>query len=109
MSEALELYRQVDGLLAAVRAAGDSWAAAHLPKDGSGDFADSAANLGAYLALRHHDLRPLQRRLMVLGLSSLGRLESRVVPTLETVAASLAALADLALGERPSEADFFAG
>jgi pyruvate kinase len=109
VSEAAALYRQVDGLIADVRAAGDSWAAAHMPKDGSPDFAESAANLGAYLALRHHDLRPLQRRLMVLGLSSLGRLESRVVPTLATVAASLAALAELAPGERPSEAAFFAG
>jgi pyruvate kinase len=109
MGEVAALYRQVDGLVGDVRAAGDAWAAAHLPADGGEDFAESAANLGAYLALRHHDLRPLQRELMLLGLSSLGRLESRVMPTLTAVAASLAALAGLPAGERPSEALFFAG
>lgn len=55
-------------------------------------FGGAMANLAHYLALRHHDLRPLQRRLMPLGLSSLGRLESRVLPTLDAVLASLAAL-----------------
>ena len=35
-------------------------------------------NLAHYLAFRHHDLRELQRELMRHGLSSLGRLESRV-------------------------------
>lgn len=46
-------------------------------------FADSAANFAAYLALRQHDIRPLQRNLMRLGLSSLGRAESRVEASLE--------------------------
>ena len=32
---------------------------------------EAMANLAHYLALRHHDLRPLQRRLMWHGLSSL--------------------------------------
>ena len=40
-------------------------------------YAASAANLAQYLALRHHDLRHLQRELMRHGLSSLGRFESR--------------------------------
>lgn len=55
---------------------------------------DDAAivNLAHYLALRHHDLRPLQRELMWHGLSSLGRLESRVLPTLDAVAATLGAV-----------------
>ena len=48
-------------------------------------FAASASNLAHYLAFRHHDLRELQRELMRHGLSSLGRLESRVLVTLETV------------------------
>ncbi|WP_029353572.1 pyruvate kinase [Bosea sp. 117] len=67
-------------------------------------------NLAHYLALRHHDLRPLQRRLMQRGLSSLGRLESRVMPTLDATIAALAALTG-----RPSpfpvpdETAFFAG
>ena len=109
MGEVEALYRQVDSLVAEVRSAGESWAAARMPRGGSQNFAESAVNLGAYLALRHHDLRPLQRKLMALGLSSLGRLESRVVPTLAAVGASLAALAGLPAGERPSEMAFFAG
>ncbi len=48
----------------------------------SGPAHAGVANLAHYLALRHHDLRPLQRQLMWRGLSSLGRLESRVLPTL---------------------------
>ncbi|TBW40654.1 pyruvate kinase [Siculibacillus lacustris] len=68
------------------------------------------ANLAHYLAIRHRDLRDLQRRLMVSGLSSLGRMESRVLPTLDAVIHALS-------GESgpgsptpaPSEAAFFAG
>ena len=55
-------------------------------------FAASAANLAHYLAFRHHDLRELQRELMRYGLSSLGRLESRVVVTLQTLETALEAL-----------------
>ena len=55
-------------------------------------FAASAENLAHYLAFRHHDLRELQRELMRHGLSSLGRLESRVQVTLEVVEAALDAL-----------------
>ncbi|MFT0861276.1 pyruvate kinase [Ancylobacter sp. G4_0304] len=70
----------------------------------------SLENLAHYLALRQHDLRPLQRRLMARGLSSLGRLESRVLPTLDAVIGALSALcgqpAPLAV---PDETAFFAG
>ena len=52
----------------------------------------SVANLAAYVALRRHDLRPLQRRLSYLGLSSLGRCEAHVVASLGTVEAALARL-----------------
>ena len=38
-------------------------------------FWHSAQNLADYLALRHHDLRPLQAALMPWGLSSLGRID----------------------------------
>ncbi len=68
------------------------------------------ANLAHYLALRHHDLRSLQRRLMCLGLSSLGRLESRVLPTLDAVIGALGALAGRPVPvAMPSESDFFVG
>jgi pyruvate kinase len=43
-----------------------------------GGFSVDAVNLADYLALRSHDLRPLQERLVAAGLSSLGRGESNV-------------------------------
>ena len=46
-------------------------------------FEASAQNLACYLALRRHDLPPLQLALMRWGLSSLGRSESRVRVTLD--------------------------
>ncbi len=52
-------------------------------------FIDSALNLAEYLALRRHDLRSLQAALMPWGLSSLGRIEGRVMPNLDAVIATL--------------------
>jgi len=72
-------------------------------------FKHGAGNLAAYLALRHHDLRPLQRRLMALGLSSLGRLESRVLPTLLAVRAALAAMTGRTVDPIQAASTFFAG
>jgi pyruvate kinase len=103
------LHAKIDGLITEVdaegRAQADAWT-------GAGDcagVADSALNLAHYLALRHRDLRPLQPSLAALGLSSLGRLEGRVLPTLIAVRRALSAL----LGHEPeaglSESDFFAG
>ncbi len=48
-------------------------------------YRDSARNLIHYLALRAHDLRPLQEQLAWLGLSSLGRSESHVLANLDKV------------------------
>ena len=45
----------------------------------------STANLLHYLALRHHDIRGLQDKLALLGLSSLGRAESHVLTSLDAV------------------------
>jgi pyruvate kinase len=45
----------------------------------------SARNLLHYLALRSHDLRPLQARLAAVGLSSLGRAESNVLAAVNAV------------------------
>ena len=73
------------------------------------DFLPSAENLAAYLALRHHDLRELQRSLMPLGLSSLGRLEGRVIPTLAAVRSALMAMTGQALAGPDGKQDFFAG
>ncbi|MBF2085033.1 pyruvate kinase [Thermoleptolyngbya sp. C42_A2020_037] len=55
-------------------------------------FLHSALNLSHYLALRRHDLRDLQAALMPWGLSSLGRSESRVMPNLDAVIATLSAV-----------------
>jgi pyruvate kinase len=54
--------------------------------------AASARNLVHYLALRRHDLRPLQQALAQHGLSSLGRAESHVLAALDAVRAAVAAL-----------------
>ena len=48
-------------------------------------YRPSAANLAAYIALRRHDLRPIQSILTALGLSSLGRCEGHVLATLDAV------------------------
>ncbi|MBD2136767.1 hypothetical protein H6F32_03980 [Anabaena sp. FACHB-1237] len=55
-------------------------------------FIDSSLNLAYYLALRRHDLRPLQAALIPWGLSSLGRIEAKVLPTLDAVIATLKAV-----------------
>src|SRR5271165_420216 len=52
----------------------------------------SARNLVHYLALRRHDLRALQSRLALLGLSSLGRAEGHVLSTVVAVLHALNAL-----------------
>lgn len=49
------------------------------------DYRASAGNLMSYLALRRHDILPLQRRLAGLGLSSLGRCEANVQASLDRV------------------------
>lgn len=55
-------------------------------------FAADAANLAAYICFRRQDLRELQDQLAELGLSSLGRCESHVLPTLDAVLVNLDAL-----------------
>ncbi len=49
------------------------------------DHRASARNLLDYLALRGHDIRPLQSKLAHLGLSSLGRTEPHVLSSLHAV------------------------
>ncbi|WP_084227175.1 pyruvate kinase [Nostoc sp. KVJ20] len=53
------------------------------------EFLSSALNLAEYLALRRYDLRSLQAALMPWGLSSLGRIEARVMPNLDAVITTL--------------------
>jgi pyruvate kinase len=75
-------------------------------------FLHSGLNLAHYIALRRHDLRPLQAALTPWGLSSLGRLEARVIPSLDAVIATLGAIcaADPAtLPSRPAVEAFMEG
>lgn len=60
----------------------------------------SAENLAMYLSLRAHDLRPLQRQLHALSLSSLGRMEPHVDATLRGVRFALQALRGEASSDR---------
>jgi pyruvate kinase len=75
-------------------------------------FLKSSLNLAYYLALRHHDLRALQAALMPWGLSSLGRIESRVLPNLDAVVATLEAVCQTTptnFPPRPTVEEFFEG
>ena len=75
-------------------------------------FRLGALNLAHYLAFRHEDLRALQRRLMQLGLSSLGRAEGRVLASLDALILALCALSGTApprFIHRPNQRQFFRG
>jgi pyruvate kinase len=108
-NDSLSVHREIDGLIDIIRRDGDTKAAGWRGLIERADFAGSAANLAQYMAFRRRDLRQLQHSLMTLGLSSLGRLESRVLPTLLAVRAALAALAGLPAEQGPSRETFFAG
>jgi pyruvate kinase len=101
---------EVETLVGAVRAEGAEKLAAWSPWIERAEFRDSAANLACYMALRHRDIRPLQRSLTAQGLSSLGRLESRVLATFDAVLAALGALnGSKPLAALPGEEVFFNG
>jgi pyruvate kinase len=75
-------------------------------------FHKSGTNLAHYLALRRQELRPLQKALMPWGISSLGRIESRVLPNLDAAIATLGAICqDISpdLPRHPSAHTFFEG
>ncbi|MDZ8051411.1 MAG: pyruvate kinase [Aulosira sp. ZfuVER01] len=75
-------------------------------------FVSSSLNFAYYLALRRHDLRHLQAALMPWGLTSLGRIEGRVLANLDAAIATLGAICQAdpdILPNRPSIEEFFAG
>jgi pyruvate kinase len=72
-------------------------------------FAASALNLVQYLALRRQDLRVMQRQLMVLGLSTLGRSEGHVMASLDAVIATLSGLSGKQPARAPSDRPFLRG
>lgn len=108
----LQLYRELSRLRAEVAASGSTLYEKWLPTLPRRFFRISALNLAHYLVLRQTDHRKLQRQLAALGLSSLGRSEAHVLPTLDTVLSTLAAI----IGEdregpiaRPNRRAFFRG
>ena len=109
MTDSTSVYREIEALIDAIRREANVQAAAWRDRIERKGFCESALNLAQYMAFRHRDHRALQRSLMTLGLSSLGRLESRVMPTLVAVKAALAALAGLPREDGATDAAFFAG
>lgn len=104
------LLKSLHAIVADVEQEADRLMKGWRPRIDRAVFRPGAENLARYVALRHHDLRPLQRKLARFGLSSLGRLESRVAPTLAAVTASLAILGGNRRDIRhPSARAFFAG
>jgi len=100
---------KIDALIEAVEREGDALVQAWRPVIDRPGFVDSATNLAAYISARRRDLRTLQRELAPLGLSSLGRMEGRVIPTLRAVQAALAALQGVPPAGPPSDKAFYAG
>ena len=80
-----ELLEEMQALRAAVEETRQSLLRGWRPHLKNRTFIPSAANLAAYVGLRRHDLRALQQRLAMLGLSSLGRCEAHVLLTLDSV------------------------
>ena len=73
------------------------------------EFEPSARNLAHYLAFRKIDMRLLQGELSALGLSSLGRCEAQVLPSVDALISSLTRIAGLSGHPYPSLAGFSAG
>ena len=69
----------------------------------------SACNLLHYLALRRHEIRPLQESLAELGLSSLGRAEAHVLASLDAVRIALHRLLNERVPEVASAPTFAQG
>jgi len=72
-------------------------------------YLKSARNLAHYIVLRRRDIRPLQRELAQLGLSSLGRAEAHVMATLDAVLAAVHGLANRSYKHLLCELDFLEG
>jgi pyruvate kinase len=104
-----DLLREIESLHSEIQTEGQGIASRWSAWSGREDFAPSALNFAHYLALRRRDVRPLQRRLMQSGLSSLGRAESRVLPALKAVLNTLRSAAGRAPYTQVPAAEFFAG
>jgi len=97
-----------DAIIAEARTQFDSWR----PYISRRSFFISGLNFAQYLALRRHDLRPMQAVLSPWGLSSLGRIEAHVQPNLDAVLTTLADIARVEranLPKRPRAGQFLRG
>ena len=104
------LLRQLLEIRAEINSEATTQFEAWRPNISRASFLPSALNLAHYLALRRRDLREVQLALMPLGLSSLGRCESHVLPNLDAVIAALGrATGETEPQPYPSPTDFFAG
>ena len=104
-----EILKQLLALRTDVAEMGEMLTNRWRPLVANTSFKQSALNLAHYLALRRHDLRPLQQALVPLGVSSLGRCEAHVLPTLDAVLATLAAIAGISaesIPKRPPRRSF---
>jgi pyruvate kinase len=104
-----ELLAEIRGLSARVEVQAAAMDAVWRPKIRRRPFALAASNFARYIALRRNDLRELQVRLMPLGLSSLGRCESRVRPNLDAVISALAAMCGDTSVKSPRPQTFYRG
>ena len=94
MRKTAELLKELRRIRARVRKQAERLLAGWDDKIRRPEFHDSARNLAEYIVLRRIDLRKVQDSLTAFGLSSLGRLEGRVMANLDAVIAALAAIAD---------------
>jgi pyruvate kinase len=87
--QAEKVLNELRGVRAHVQVQGERILARWRPQIARAAFEPGAANLAHYLAMRQLDLRPLEAALVPLGLPSLGRIESRVMPSMTAVTANL--------------------
>ena len=88
------IYHEVTKLREAVLIEGQQLYNEWLPLLEREEYRESAKNLAYYVALRRRDIRSLQEKLSEWGLSSLGRLEAKVLPHLDALLVVLAKLLD---------------
>lgn len=107
-----ELLKELISLRESIISEGLKLYSAYQPHITREQFKYSALNLSYYVAARRRDLRKIQTYLTANGLSSLGRSESRVMETLDSVIINLNSITGNKIKldfQRPSLEQFFKG
>jgi len=107
-----ELLNELISLRESIISEGLKLYSSYLPHITREQFKYSALNLAYYVAARRRDLRKIQTYLTANGLSSLGRSESRVMETLDSVILNLNAIVSNKISleiKRPGIQNFFKG